>query len=244
MTLRIVRPKDPGKRSKGASRTKSTTRISPTPVYVAEQNYLAAQYLLRVLKDDNTLHPFSLEDLVVETTEESPAPVFVVDRGGINLPLSDCLHLLAARRATARFVVLDEQRSQEEIGQLLALGIHGFVSYRQISEQLLDAVHAVAQDKMWVPAGALESYVRHSVASRKGASLSPAERGITGRESQVMDLVRRRLSNKEIAEILNIKESTVKFHLSNIFSKLAVKRRRQLQDKGHLNEIWSKLMAS
>jgi len=60
----------------------------------------------------------------------------------------------------------------------------------------------------------------------------------------VIELVKRRLSNKEIGAILNIQESTVKFHLSNIFSKLQVNRRRQLQDKAQLSEIWRKLIAS
>jgi DNA-binding NarL/FixJ family response regulator len=244
MALRIVRSKDPFPRHKGAGRPRTAETGKPIPVYMAEQNYLAAQYLRQVLEEDSTLRPMSLEDLVVETPGPYPVSVFVVDRGGINLPLSECLHLLAERRAEARFLVLDEDRSQQELVELLALGIHGFVSYRQISEQLRQAVHAVAEDKMWVPPGVLESYVHHSVASRRGVSTALSARGITGREGQVMELVRRRLSNKEIAETLNIKESTVKFHLSNIFSKLAVKRRRQLQDIGHANAIWKKLMAS
>lgn len=244
MALRIVRSKFPPKRSKRAGRSRTTRNEGLIPVCVAEQNYLAAQYLLRILAQDRMLHPFSLEDLVVDTPAECPAPVFVVDRGGINLPLSECLHVLTQRYAEARFVVVDEERSQEEIVQLMALGIHGFVSYRQVSEQLTEAVHWVAQDKMWISADVLESYVRYSVASRKRVGTSLTERGITARESQVMELVKRRLSNREIGEILNIQESTVKFHLSNIFSKLEVNRRSQLRDQGQSNEIWRKLMAS
>ena len=244
MALRIVGSEFPPKPSKRTGRSKKMRKEGLIPVYVAEQNYLANQYLLRLLGEDSTLHPFSLEDLIVDTPAERPAPVFVVDRGGINLPLSKCLHVLTERCAEARFVVLDEEHSQEELVQLLALGIHGFVSYRQVSEQLTQAVHWVAQDKMWVSAGVLESYVRYSVASRKNLGTSPTERGITARESQVMELVKRRLSNREIGEILTIKESTVKFHLSNIFSKLEVNRRSQLRDPGQLNEIWRKLIAS
>jgi DNA-binding NarL/FixJ family response regulator len=244
MALRIVRSKDSTARPKSTGRPTTTGTVNRIPVYVAEQNYLATQYLLRILEEDNKLHPLALEALVVDTQAARRPIVFVIDRGGINLPLSECVHLLTERCVEARFIVLDEARSQAEIAQLLALGVHGFVSYRQINEQLRQAVHAVAADKMWVPAGVLESYVRQSVASRRGMSTAPATRGITGRESQVMELVKRRLSNREIAEILNIKESTVKFHLSNIFSKLAVKRRRQLQDAGQLNEIWKKLIAS
>jgi DNA-binding CsgD family transcriptional regulator len=36
----------------------------------------------------------------------------------------------------------------------------------------------------------------------------------------------------------------VKFHLSNVFSKLRVSRRSELQDKGELSDIWRQLLAS
>ncbi len=53
---------------------------------------------------------------------------------------------------------------------------------------------------------------------------------LTPRESQILELVKRRLSNKEIAGIRRVQESTVKFHLSNIFSKLRVPNRQALID--------------
>jgi LuxR family transcriptional regulator, maltose regulon positive regulatory protein len=113
-----------------------------------------------------------------------------------------------------------------------------------IGEQLAEAVHCVVQGKLWISSGVLEAFARQSIASLKTVSESRASQGMTQRESEVMELVKRRLSNKEIGECLNIRESTVKFHLSNIFSKLQVNRRSQLQDKGQLSEIWRKLIAS
>ena len=51
----------------------------------------------------------------------------------------------------------------------------------------------------------------------------------TARENEILELVRVRLSNKEIAELLQIRVSTVKFHLSNILSKMQAKSRRDLR---------------
>ena len=51
-------------------------------------------------------------------------------------------------------------------------------------------------------------------------------RGIfTPREKLVIGLLERRLGKKEISQILGISESTVKFHLSNIFRKLGARDR-------------------
>jgi DNA-binding NarL/FixJ family response regulator len=151
---------------------------------------------------------------------------------------------LRKRHPNAKFVVLDQEQPPGEIVRLLSLGIHGFAAYPQVGEQLVQAVHCVAQGKLWISSDVLEAYVRHSITSLKSVNESPTGQGITQRESQVIELVKRRLSNKEIGAILNVQESTVKFHLSNIFSKLQVNRRSELQDKGQVSEIWRKLIAS
>ncbi|MBI2956919.1 MAG: helix-turn-helix transcriptional regulator [Acidobacteria bacterium] len=54
---------------------------------------------------------------------------------------------------------------------------------------------------------------------------------LTKRERQVMEFLLRRFSNKEIAEIIGISERTVKFHVSNILTKLQVNSRDELAAK-------------
>ncbi|MCT8339528.1 LuxR C-terminal-related transcriptional regulator [Flavobacteriaceae bacterium TK19130] len=57
------------------------------------------------------------------------------------------------------------------------------------------------------------------------------ELGITDREHEILVKLSEGLSNKEIGETLFISESTVKTHLSNLYSKLSVKRRTQALQK-------------
>jgi DNA-binding NarL/FixJ family response regulator len=61
---------------------------------------------------------------------------------------------------------------------------------------------------------------------RQAAIIEP-EGGLSARETQVLELVVDRLSNKEIAERLSISEHTVKNHLKNILAKLQLSNRRQ-----------------
>ena len=51
--------------------------------------------------------------------------------------------------------------------------------------------------------------------------------GLSSRELEVLELVARGLSNREVADQLFVSESTVKTHVSNLFIKLDVKRRTQ-----------------
>lgn len=54
------------------------------------------------------------------------------------------------------------------------------------------------------------------------------QKGLSNREAEVAELVSKGLSNKEVANQLFVTEKTVKFHLTNIYKKMAVKSRAQL----------------
>ena len=56
--------------------------------------------------------------------------------------------------------------------------------------------------------------------------------GITRRELEILELIARGLSNREIAEKLFVSENTVKTHSSRLFDKLDVKRRTQAVQAG------------
>jgi DNA-binding NarL/FixJ family response regulator len=244
MFLGVARSKVPPKQNQPVGEAKTTTKEEPLPVCVVDQNHLAARYLLEILAKNSAFRAVTVEEMTALKRSERIAPVFIIDREGIDLPFSQCLHVLRERHPNAKFVILDEDQAPEETVCLLSLGVHGFVSYAKIDEQLSQAVDRIAQGALWFASNVLEAYARLSIASLKTVNPSPTGQGITQRESQVIELVKHRLSNKEIGEVLNIQESTVKFHLSNIFEKLQVNRRSELQDKGQLTEIWRKLIAS
>jgi NarL family two-component system response regulator LiaR len=70
-----------------------------------------------------------------------------------------------------------------------------------------------------------------------GEPFAPNERkqenlGITRRELEILELIARGLSNREIAEKLYVSENTVKTHSSRVFDKLGAKRRTQAVQLG------------
>ena len=83
-------------------------------------------------------------------------------------------------------------------------------------EKLIPALRAVVAGQRWIP---------KEVASRLAARKSFEE--LTSREVQVLDELAKGLANKEIADILNISEHTVKDHLKNILAKLRVADRTE-----------------
>jgi DNA-binding NarL/FixJ family response regulator len=242
MNLRVVRSKA-SPRQKDTVSGASTTSGGSRRICVVEQNQLAARYLLELLASQTSLHAVTLQDLIAHGPSERAPQIFIVDRKGIDLSLRECLDILRERRPDARFVILDEEQNLEQTVGLLALGVHGFVSYAQL-DKLSGAIDRISKGELFFSSSVLEAYARRSIASLHNVNQSPTGQAITRRESQILELVKRRLSNKEIGAILNIRESTVKFHLSNVFSKLRVNRRSALQAKDELSDIWKQLLAS
>ncbi len=209
-------------------------------ICIIEQNLLAAKYLKQVVGKDRSVREVTLEDL----TKGDPVPhiplVFLVDICGAASPVVPLLRRIAARFPTARCLVLAQGQSDQEAGRLLWYGIHGHLTHEEVDGALLPALHAVAEGGMWFPRAELRSFVEHTSAAF--GSRSRVRESMTPREIEILELARRRLSNVEIAEILKIRESTVKFHLSNIFSKLRVSNRRDLVEKEYDRALWGKLL--
>jgi DNA-binding NarL/FixJ family response regulator len=107
-----------------------------------------------------------------------------------------------------------------------------------VSRALIRAIFLVAANEFCVPHDAFMEFLREAASVlRKGARDCQTT---TPRENEILELVRIRLSNREIAELLQIRVSTVKFHLSNILSKMQAKSRRDLRTAPS-EQLWKML---
>ncbi len=106
----------------------------------------------------------------------------------------------------------------------LMRGMWGIVSYERYEEELCQALRSLAHGQLWVPASAITQYLRFE----KGNRFPSVSFNLTEREREILGLLLRRLSNKEIAAILRISLRTVKFHVGNILNKLQATSRKDL----------------
>lgn len=190
------------------------------------QNCLAEAYLAQQLRADHRIHSLNLQEYARLSPAGRRNVVFVVDQLGLQVPLSQCLRQLREPGANAKFLVLGDDKSTEEVVRLLIMGIHGYVRNADAPRVLIRAVLCVAAGLLWVTHMAFQQFL-----SEAGRALRKDARTLlttTPREAEILELVRRRLSNREIADILQIRVSTVKFHLSNILSKLHAQNRHEL----------------
>lgn len=206
-------------------------------VCVVEHHPLAAFFLEQILRRDSALEILS-RVLLLDTAADAPRRglhVFILDLGALPSSLNKLLRFIHVRFRRAKVVLLGEPQSDDELCRLLFLGIQGFLSYSQVEADLVAAVRSVAEGGFWLPARVLEQY--EAASARLTRSKSDRE-VLSFRERRIVELVKRRLSNPEIASILNISENSVSTYLVRIFGKLGVHDRRSMLDAAAAGHVY------
>ncbi len=76
-------------------------------VCIVDENRLASEYLLGLLRKDRRIRPLLLEDSRTQSTVRNVNSVFLVDNCGLEAPLSQTLRNLRLQYRDAKFIVLD-----------------------------------------------------------------------------------------------------------------------------------------
>ena len=116
----------------------------------------------------------------------------------------------------ARLIVLTTYDGDEDIYRSLQAGARGYLLKDVFFEELETAIRAVHGGSRHIPA---------AIAMRLAERMASSD--LTSREMEVLELIVRGQSNKEIGASLTISEATVKSHINNILSKLGVTDRTQ-----------------
>ena len=135
--------------------------------------------------------------------------------------------LSVSEEGSQSLLLLSEDEAEASRLRALSLRGWGVVPPDAPSEELGAAVAAVAHGLTVLPKALAERLLDESAAAVEELS-DP----LTARESEVLHLLGRGLSNKMIARELHISEHTVKFHISSLFSKLGVSNRAEAVSQG------------
>jgi two-component system, NarL family, nitrate/nitrite response regulator NarL len=132
--------------------------------------------------------------------------------------------------AETKVVIIAVPAKEEDIIAYAAAGASGFVGRTGSPSELLAAVESAARGEMHYPPEVAATW-RKRISAPDARRPLRREPHLTRRELQVVELLERDLSNKEIAQALAISVPTVKNHIHAILKKLAVRRRAQAAAK-------------
>jgi DNA-binding NarL/FixJ family response regulator len=151
----------------------------------------------------------------------------------MDIRMPDLDGISATREVLAAFpevkvVILTTFEDDDYIFGALSAGASGFLLKRTRPEDLIAAIHTIAAgDSLLSPSVTSRVIERMAGQPPPGAAHDARLNELTPRETEVLELVARGLSNGEIAAELVIEESTVKTHVKRILGKLGARDRVQ-----------------
>ncbi|MFB7709701.1 response regulator [Streptomyces sp. NPDC056105] len=132
----------------------------------------------------------------------------------------DAIEELTRRGARSRILVLTTYDTDSDTLPAIEAGATGYLLKDAPREELFTAVRAAADGRT-----VLSPAVASRLVTAVRTPAAPADEPLSAREREVLALVAKGTSNKEIARVLFISEATVKTHLTHVYGKLGVKDR-------------------
>jgi DNA-binding NarL/FixJ family response regulator len=157
----------------------------------------------------------------------------LVGTGLSSLAALDSLKAARETSSATRFAVVSASDTRADILATLAAGFHGFISKRQSDTEILAAVTDILAGRIYVPASFAKMNDGDALCGRFDREAVPALSTeadvlkLTKRQREVLSLLARGLSNKEIARALAIAEATTKIHLAALLRALGVRNRTE-----------------
>lgn len=137
----------------------------------------------------------------------------------LSMPVMDGLEATRAildEFPDARIIVLTTYDGDESIHRALEAGARGYLLKDMLVDEVTDVIRAVCQGRRGIPRTVAAKLAEHT-----------PRVPLTPRETEVLALVAKGLSNAQVAERIGRTEGTVKVHLKNILQKLEVDDRTE-----------------
>lgn len=228
--------------------TTSQPRVSqddPTiTVFLLDDHELVRRGIRSLLEDEDDMEVVGEAGLVSEAMTRIPAlrpKVAVVDG---RLPDGSGVEVCRDVRAVdpdIAVIMLTSYDDDDALFSAIMAGASGFVLKQVGGRQLVDAIRRVAAGQSLLDPAVTDRVLERL---RSGPHEDPLTSHLTPKEEQILALVGRGLSNREIAEELELAEKTVKNYVSIVLGKLGVGSRTQTaglaarraasRDRGHM----------
>ena len=195
--------------------------MSRTRVILADDHTLVRAGIRRILESQPQVQVVAeAQDgkSAVEAVERHDADVLVLDLNMNGLEGLDVLKQARRSKPGMRVVILTMHAGREYVTRALAEGADGYLLKDSAVQDLAGAIEAVmGGGTFFSPA------IQQQMAEMDSEGHKQGLQGLTDREREVLTLIARGLSTKEIATTLDIGGRTVETHRANLMRKLGVK---------------------
>ncbi len=205
----------------------------PISLILVEDNRLLREGLAAMVSRQEDLRIVAAlgdRENVLQKVQQLKPRVVLLDLGLRNHNSLRLVEAITKEHPSVKVIVMDLLPAEADVIDFVKAGAAGFLLKDATFEEFLKTIRLVADGINVLPpplTDLLFSQIVNHVARRDKALLSSAVM-LTKREREVIRLIADGLSNKEIADQLNVATFTVKSHVHNVLEKLALRSRVQI----------------
>ena len=195
--------------------------MSPPPIHVlvADDHLVVRLGLATVLQFDIGIRVVAMAESGQEALSlyrKHRPDVVLMDLRMPDLDGVEATRRIRAEFPEARILMLTTYDADEDVRRALDAGASGYLLKTAGQEELVAALRAVHRGELWLPTGVAARWLE----IQEQPSLS-------ARQLEVLELLAKGCSNKEIARLLGFSEDGAKAHLKTVFAKLGVQDRTE-----------------
>jgi len=198
-------------------------------ILLIDDHALFRDGLLLMLEGLNTTNEIfeagSYESAKAIMDETNDIDLILLDLGLPGVSYLDALFAIRQQLPESCLVVLSGTEDQQMVEQALRHGARGYIPKSSPAKTMLNALQLVIDGGIYVPPQILQNNLMDTTTAPAG--IDTLEKILTPRQCDVLHLLAFGKPNKEIGNILNLTESTVRAHVAAILKTFNVSNRTQ-----------------
>jgi len=182
--------------------------------------------ILQLIDREVEIEEFACGRQALSQLESSNCPdLLIVDLDMPTLSGLDLMRAINSRDLNLKVAVISASTNTAAIQEAMDCGASGYIPKSLSPHLMLQGINQILSGRVYVP-----EHLQSQIHLNKGKSsrrIQKTDDQLTRRHYEILGCMERGLTNKEIANVLSISVSTVKFHITSLYKILDVKNRTQ-----------------
>jgi DNA-binding NarL/FixJ family response regulator len=209
-------------------------------ILIADDHQMFIDGLVAMFKEHNFIQVKATANNGKEAIQKLKENDFDVVLLDINMPELngiEAARIITIKYPQTKIIILTSYIEKELVAQLLKIGINGYVLKNTDRNELEMAIEGVCKGQKYFSGDVALNLIDATTRETYSDTFLKSDQALTNRETEILKLITKELTTKEIANKLSITEFTVKTHRKHLISKLQVKNLAGLVKYAVLNGL-------